>query len=352
MFIYIYVDSAALKDGDCLLIASKSTLVLEQGLYQQFSGLGLRLRGTSIKIHQTTVQGGAPTQGGAHTLLSTKKWLICEECEGIEVSGGWFEGMKADEGSVFSLKSTRIIPILAMIVNSTFANNSVSYSGGAISTADTAIHIENCTFLNNSAKIGGAIYFNCSSYNLSSYEKSIPNKWDGFCDFRLKNNSFNENRGGEGGGAYFWLGEKPKGEELNYFRDNRAMYGPDRASVPLSIKLQEIERNFSQIASGQTLKCNITFFLLDFYSQICSSISSGVMTLGFNENDNAENSARKSILGNKVVAIRNGEANFSNLNLISTPNHSTQFIIKSKEVQKEINTEYVKFFFILLLFTN
>ena len=232
-----------------------------------------------------------------------------------------------------------------MIVNSTFRNNCVSSSGGAISTQDTALHIENCTFLNNSATNGGAIYFNCSTYNLSTTDKPIPENWDGFCDFRLRNNVFRENRGEEGGGAYFWRGDKPKGEEMNSFSGNRAKYGVDRASVPLSIKLQEIGSNFSLIASGQTLKFNITFLLMDFYSQTCKSVSSGVMTLAFRENTNSDNSARKSIVGNKVVAIRSGAANFSGLNLISTPNQTAQFVIKSKEVQKEIDIEYVSTIF-------
>ena len=132
---------------------------------------------------------------------------------------------------------------------------------------------------------------------------------------------------------------------MNSFSGNRAKYGVDRASVPLSIKLQEIGSNFSLIASGQTLKFNITFLLMDFYSQTCKSVSSGVMTLAFRENTNSDNSARKSIVGNKVVAIRSGAANFSGLNLISTPNQTAQFVIKSKEVQKEIDIEYVSTIF-------
>jgi hypothetical protein len=303
----------------------------------------MRLIGCSISISNISVLGGSQ-QG-----FKTKKWLICEDCEKLSILGSRFENMNGDDGSVFLLKSNRINSILAVIRDSEFNNNTASFSGGAIATIDTAIHIENSIFFNNSASNGGALHFNCSTFNLSIVEKSLEEKWNGLCDFRLKNNSFKGNRGLQAGGGYFWLGEKPKGENSNFFIGNKALYGSDRASVPLSIRLQGQRMNFSSIASGQTLKFNLTFFLLDFYSQICSSVSEGVMTLALKENNEENNNARRSIVGNKVVAIRNGGANFSNLNLISSPNRSLLFEIKSKAVQNATESEYVKLFMILLI---
>lgn len=127
---------------------------------------------------------------------------------------------------------------IAEIIDSVFKDNQVTYYGGTVvfDTSNSAI-VKNCTFENNSAINGGAIFI--SSYNPqykshvkimdSVFSENTAQDYGGaivskYCVTQINNVSFIENSASKSGGAiYSNLGSIKIID--SYFTDNSANYG-------------------------------------------------------------------------------------------------------------------------------
>ena len=105
-------------------------------------------------------------------------------------------------------------PIL-LIKNSSFINNTVYQSGGAVKIIDQQLEVLNSTFQNNTCEnSGGTFRLECSVRTL--------NEFQGNCTFLFTNNTFGQNTAGLEGGAISYDLIEPSGLETNVFAGNTA----------------------------------------------------------------------------------------------------------------------------------
>ena len=97
-----------------------------------------------------------------------------------------------------------------MIYNTIFVGNSAAGGGGAVCASSMRLDLRNCSFSNNTAKIGGGIYFD---------HDGIENN-----TFRCNDTTFEYNEAHEKGGAVFNR-EAEATFIKNYFHNNQAQQG-------------------------------------------------------------------------------------------------------------------------------
>ena len=148
-------------------------------------------------------------------------------------------------GNFFSLNGAGIylsdsfsfLSPLKTISNTTFIRNSVRNQGGGLFLKNQNIEIDNCTFLENVAENGGAIYL----YNEG---KNKIVKIYGFLEIYqfysvIKNCNFIRNKAKLDGGAFNWYGKIPNFTGLNnLFEENDALYGLNNASFPAKLSME------------------------------------------------------------------------------------------------------------------
>jgi len=153
--------------------------------------------------------------------------------------------------------------------------NALNSNGGAISTSDSIIIIQNNTFLRNSAIQGGALFLYCSIGTS--------------CNYSIISNSFINNSAQIDGGAFKWKYFRPY-ETLNVYFNNYAAYSTDFSGFFCKIGFElevfpynngtgkEVFSSFlsnstdrliiSNVTSNSPMNNILTLYPLDSYNQI------------------------------------------------------------------------------------
>lgn len=138
------------------------------------------------------------------------------------------------------------------IINCTFINNSASDYAGAIRVYSNRVLITDCKFINNSATNNGGAIYNYYSSNVN-----------------VTNSEFTENKAGLYGGAYFNYGDNTKIANCR-FTNNVANYGGGIYNSASGL-----------IVSGNTMSSNIANF---FGNEIFNGATMGILNLKYLNN--------------------------------------------------------------------
>lgn len=137
--------------------------------------------------------------------------------------------MYVDDANLFITTSNLINSIQGIEIYNSFVQISLTnfdslgnnnIKGGALSLMNSDLSLTTSSFANNYAHEGGAVFLDC---NLN-------------CSFDISNNSFRHNRAVIQGGAVSYKSSKPN-FTLNYYYNNTAQYGNNKASYPINIKI-------------------------------------------------------------------------------------------------------------------
>ena len=210
------------------------------------------------------------------------------------------------------------------ITNSVFSNNGKSGKGGAIQISDSRVNVIHTIFLENEADIGGAIYFSCTSMN--------------FCNMSLADVNFTANVASESGGAIHYTYNRPIIEKVMY-SSNYAKYGPDIASYPVKIILNNIGSDkmlISQLGSGIAHTEILKFSLKDYDDQIMVLNNIDQIRINPTQPD------LSSIKGVNSRILVKGIATFDEFTAVAEPGSSNiQFKVSSKAINDvKVNAVY------------
>lgn len=369
--------------SECLIDQIHSS-IFKQSIYIEFS---------EIKINSTNFIDTFPSVLNAinstvdmtyskisinYTDFLSNSLILIKNSNYIKIISCIFSGNKAGvNGSVFFvLNSEDSFYSNISIENSIFNDSFSSMYGGAIYIYNVKVLIKNCSFFNNIAKKGGAIFYESSLEN-SSLMLTIKDK----CFFSF-------NKALEGGGAIMWVNTVVLLESGNVlFKSNEAIYGKDIASPPMRIfveissKQEEnktiIEKFNSEINSsdyiiqnqipGQFLNMDLILRYVDYYNQTVETLDEILENVDiateFEKNNIVNinsfflfgNSTQTYLIGDSFL-IKKGKLNISHAKIFTPPSPKTLYIvIKSSYIQnlavyisnfhvtyeKKINQNYV-----------
>ncbi|CAG9330610.1 unnamed protein product [Blepharisma stoltei] len=274
------------KDVGGVIIGYESDLIIESTVMKNYKvGAIYGSKMNSVYIKDSKFYNGIGTNGGS---------LTCISCISVYLNNCYFQENTADTGGAIYLSTSSDTEIENpyIIAESSFWNNSASLGGG-IYTNDISLNVSSSEFVGNIANTtseivgttpttgnGGGINLACSDFTT--------------CVFNITYNSFIENYAKYNGGGINWIDVFPIAYG-NSFHDNEASYAPEISSF--AIKLMAIDKNgnlveysrrlddiptatsISGIASGQEMTQSITLALVDYYGNIVATDSSSTAQL-------------------------------------------------------------------------
>ncbi|CAG9330612.1 unnamed protein product [Blepharisma stoltei] len=274
------------KDVGGVIIGYESDLTVESTIMKNYKvGAIYGSKMNSVTIKNSKFYNGAGTNGGS---------LTCISCISVYLYNCYFQENTADTGGAIYLSTSSDTEIgnPYIIKQSSFWNNSASLGGG-IYTNNISLNVSSSTFVGNIANTtseivgttpttgnGGGINLACSDFTT--------------CVFNITYNSFTENYAKYNGGGINWIDVFPIAYG-NTFKDNKASYAPEISSF--AIKLMAVDKSgnlveynrrlddiptatsISGIASGQTTTKSITLALVDYYGNIVATDSSSTAQL-------------------------------------------------------------------------
>ena len=249
--------SAAFLKGDAAIV------YIDSSQFTNFSSNCILLENSNVSIFKTYFK--AIFNG----FLSTYSYgtISCESCLKFELERGYFEGQThVTEGAAIYLSNPKTTTFSSdfFFRDTIFTNNTAYANGGAISLNYANLSILNCSFVDNRASNGGAIYF--SSSTIYTY-------------LLLTSNSFISNLASKDGGAIKWTYCEPYLFGFNKFLSNAAVYGNDIASFPIRVELKILDENgtnvfdsmsskfpiFENLASGNNINYTLILKFVDLY---------------------------------------------------------------------------------------
>ena len=153
------------------------------------------------------------------------------------------------------------------VMGCTFANNTGSPDGGALSLSGISMAINSSIFLNNSAINGGAYASSCAALN---------------CNITIDSSTFQGNNASDQGGAINWKNRKPV-ETNNTFANNYAPYGSVSASIPAllgspSTRARALSTTID-CAPGQACSQTIQIQIMDSSGNVITNDDSSVANI-------------------------------------------------------------------------
>jgi predicted outer membrane repeat protein len=236
--------------------------------------------------------------------------IMVRKSRNVIISNFAFENIHS---SLFLMQDTNFTEIKSMSISNlaspfTFENsivelfsnisfngngNTSTSEGGAIRMFNSYLMIANSSFINNTAKSGGAIYFDCSSMMI--------------CGLSITDTTFDSNAASVKGGAIYYGFGRPQLKNVTN-SNNSAPYGPNLASYAVKIKmLGNDEMVISNIGSNIKLEETIHLALLDYDDQVMvlNSVNQIIIT--------PVDRSIASVRGVNSVLLHNGVATFDNL---------------------------------------
>ena len=218
---------------------------------------------------------------------------------------------------------------ITLMKNSVFQNMGANTSryGGSLYLTNSNSTISNCSFTNNFAMYGGALYYSWLGSKLWSLS--------------IQDSAFSNNSASEAGGAFFYDMYRP-GLLNNIFYNNSASYGNNIASYPIKIKQKDSNHDqvvLNNIGSGISDNINFVFGLYDYDDQITSLDNVSQITIKSIVNDTL-------VSGATIVKATKGVAAFDNVIFTSNPGYSnvsfglTSNAIDLAKARKQISLNY------------
>ena len=159
--------------------------------------IGFIISNSSFVDCSSRINGGAITTISPYTIISNCGFENCSVMVAPSIMGG---------GAIYMWGGS--------ISDCTFVNSSTNSRGGAIHSHDDSVSVDNCSFVDCSAKYGGAVYFheltsngvlgNCSFVDCSAQSGGAV-YWNG-ANGRLSGSTFTGNNATDGGAVY-WNGD-------------------------------------------------------------------------------------------------------------------------------------------------
>lgn len=166
-----------------------------------------------------------------------------------------FENLVSQRGSAIYITHTKEAAFKKTlnVSGSTFKSNVASIEGGAIYTSNVDFELENSVILNNQAEgRGGSSFLSCSIENIKR------------CQYKIKNNIFENNTAMISGGAIFYDLFTPTDIETNTFTTNDAPYGTSIASYPFKLKVINEDLTWTNLlVSGGDIPASILVGVFD-----------------------------------------------------------------------------------------
>ncbi|CAI2370008.1 unnamed protein product [Moneuplotes crassus] len=215
------------------------------------------------------------------------------------------------------------------IKDSTFDGNGAPelHSGAAIRIIDSALSIQNSSFLRNTADSGAAVSFTCTSINL--------------CSLRIDDCQFRENNAIEKGGAIYYDYVRPTFGSSIIFDNNSAQYGKNIASYAVKITFANDSAallDLHEVGSGIPYPETLKFAIRDYDNQVMVLDSQDYILMSPTNPNTTE------IKGFNSAPLRNGIASFDNLAVIAKQGSqgiqisATSNTINQNKIQKIFGT--------------
>jgi hypothetical protein len=205
------------------------------------------------------------------------------------------------------------------IQSSDFTGNGreTNAKGGAMEIQDSYVVIQNGVFQNNTAEVGAAIYFDCTSLTL--------------CNLFITNSTFEKNAATSKGGGIYYGFKRPQLAN-NTFKDNSAPYGLDLGSYAVKINVygRTDEIVINNVASGKVIE-PFALALLDYDNQIM--VLNDVNQISIVPVDQV------TIEGTNSILMDQGVAYFDNLIAIAIPGSSS---VRIKATSKAIDSSKIQ----------
>jgi len=222
------------------------------------------------------------------------------------------------------LKAINMRESTIKISESRFLNNgdTNNMGGGSISMLNSNLQVSNSSFVNNTAAIGGAIGFKCTS--------TLQ------CGLSLTNTTFTNNSATQEGGCIYYNYKRPS--LLNITQQNSsAPYGSFIASYPVKIRIEgaasdQIEIN--NIGSGIRYPQILKLSLLDVDDQVMiqNNINQIIIT--------PLDSTNSSILGFNSQLLKSGVSSFNNIIAVASPGkQNVKYQANWKAIDKTLISE-------------
>ena len=247
------------------IMGDAATVFIDSSQFTNFSSNCFLLENSDVSITKTYFKAISNGFLSSSTSYGT---IRCESCLKFELEQDYFEGQShVTEGAAIYLSNPKATTLLSdfSIRDTIFSNNTAYVNGGAISLNYANLSLLNCSFVDNRASNGGAIYF--SSSTIYTY-------------LLLTSNSFISNLASKDGGAIKWTYCEPYLFGFNKFLSNAAVYGNDIASFPIRIELKILENDGTNIfdsmssnqfpkienlSSGNNINYTLVFEFIDLY---------------------------------------------------------------------------------------
>ena len=198
------------------------------------------------------------------------------------------------------------------ITNSTFERNgnAAKKTGGSFKIIDSSVIIRDTIFRNNSAQIGAAIYFSCSSLKL--------------CTLDVNDVLFQDNKAEVKGGSIYYDFARPiLGGNITYV-NNTAQYGPNIASYPTKVTFKDdpfAPLEISNLGSGIPYEKKIELALRDNDDQIMILDNESQIFLS-----SSLNNSKATLKGFNSKILRKGVATFDNF-IVESESGTQQILI-------------------------
>jgi hypothetical protein len=282
---------------------SNSMLVLEYTSISDFNTTFAYLSKSSFLIMQSEITNGGTSLPSRNSKTApTAGFIDSTDSVGV-VNMSRFHFISGSGGGVFAVQSRTGVAELT-IVNAHFEHCSALLNGGVISALSAALNISHSTFINNSARSGGVLYFQCDSV--------------AECPSFMSFSEFHNNSAVEGG-VLKWTKVKPSLLGLFAF-NNMAVYGNFEASLPTHIALNSDTLVMYGVA-GTRMTTPIVITSLDSLNQTVTTDNSSTVQL-----------ASDNIIGTNVLPTLNGVANFSGVIIETAPGSYVQIQVLSPTI--------------------
>lgn len=231
-------------------------------------------------------------EGKTLSMLPNGGFISCIDCSIIHISNTHFSHISANKGGVIHAQSTDENAVRDVVMEKSKFEGCVGKTfGGVLQTFAYRVTINNCSFEDNSADMGGVIDFQSTTQILFA-----------------TNSSFVRNTAAVDGSCIRWAGKQPQLSDNSYV-NNSALYGNPQASIPhhfallLPGSLQPVTLFPLQGVTGQQMEEPLLIGVFDVLEQLIVTDNSTLVTIELPEGLIGS--------GNNEVLAAQGLASFS-----------------------------------------
>jgi len=211
-------------------------------------------------------------EGKTLSMLPNGGFISCIDCSIVYISNTNFSHISANKGGAIYVQSTVENAIREVIVDKSKFEDCIGKTyGGVLQAFSYRVAINNCSFEDNSADMGGVIDFQSTSHHLF-----------------ISNSSFSRNSAAVDGSCIRWAGKQPQLSNNSYV-NNSALYGNPQACTPhhfallLPDSLQPVTQFPLQGVTGQQMEEPLLVGVFDVLEQLIVTDNTTLVTIEFPE---------------------------------------------------------------------